>query len=73
MWDYLTESGSANVTSALYKVLSSSTVSSFLLRKYPSELEVKGVTSVNLASRTVGSKMLFSGMNKNYVEFSGKY
>ncbi len=67
MWDYPTEPDLANVTSALSKVLTSSTVSSFILGSIYSQLEVDGLSRVDVVSWTVGTRMLVSVVNKNYV------
>jgi hypothetical protein len=68
MWDYPTEPDLANVTSALSKVLTARTVSSFLLGSFHSQLEAAGLRRVDVASWMVGSKMLVSVVNKNYVD-----
>ncbi len=68
MWDYPTEPDLVNVTSVLSKVLTSSTISSFLLGSFHSKPEVIGLPRVDVASWIVGSKMLVSVVNKNYVE-----
>jgi hypothetical protein len=68
MWDYPTEPDLANVTSALSKVLTSNTVSSFLLGSFRAQLSVDGLPRVDAASWIVGSQILISVVNKNYVE-----
>lgn len=68
MWDYPTEPGIANITSALSKVLTSSTITSFLVGSFATALEVTGVGRVDGASWTVGNNMLVSIVSKNYVE-----
>ena len=71
MWDYPTEPGLANITSALSKVLTSSTVSDFLLGSFFQALEVQGVSRVDVAGWAQGNKMLISVVNKNYVNSAG--
>jgi hypothetical protein len=68
MWNYPTEPGIANITSALSKVLTSSTITSFLVGSFTTALEVTGLGRVDVASWTVGKSMLVSVVNKNYIE-----
>jgi len=67
-WDYPTEPGIANITSALSKVLTSSTITSFLVGSFTTALEATGLGRVDVASWTVGKSMLVSVVNKNYIE-----
>ncbi|CZR55943.1 uncharacterized protein PAC_05831 [Phialocephala subalpina] len=68
MWDYPTEPGIANITGELSKVLTSTLISSFLLGSFEEALEIKGLQRVDAAAWTMGSSMLVSVVNKNYVD-----
>jgi hypothetical protein len=68
MWDYPTEPGLANLTGALSKVLTSSTISSFLLGSFVEAADVTGLTRVDAAYWTLNNKTLVSVVNKNYVD-----
>ncbi|TVY68954.1 hypothetical protein LSUE1_G006159 [Lachnellula suecica] len=68
MWDWPTEPGIANITSALSKVLTSSTITSFLVGSFVTALDVSGLDRVDVTSWTVGKNMLVSVVNKNYIQ-----
>lgn len=67
MWDYPTEPGIANITGALSKILTKSSTTSFLLGSFVEALPVSGEQRIDVAAWIVGSQMLVSVVNKNYV------
>lgn len=68
MWDYPTEPGLANITGALSKVLTSTTISSYLLGSFVQAADVAGLHRVDVAYWTVNNSTLVSVVNKNYVD-----
>ncbi|KAH9219123.1 hypothetical protein DL95DRAFT_457591 [Leptodontidium sp. 2 PMI_412] len=67
MWAYPTEPGLINVTSALSKTLTSSTVTPYLLGTFPVALDVKGVSRVDATAWSLENSTLVSVVNMNYV------
>jgi hypothetical protein len=72
MWDYPSEPGIYEVTSALSKVLGSAVVGSFLLNSFwEGGLAVEGSKRVDVSAWTVGSQMLLSVVNLKYESTAG--
>jgi hypothetical protein len=71
MWDYPTEPGLANITGLLSKVLTSSTISNFLLGSFVEAADVTGLSRVDVAFWPLGNNTLISVVNKNYVDNVG--
>ncbi|CZT42723.1 uncharacterized protein RSE6_02666 [Rhynchosporium secalis] len=67
MWTYTTEPGLINITSALSKALTSSTVTPYLLGAFPVALDVEGETRVDATAWSLGDSTLVSVVNMNYV------
>lgn len=71
MWSYPTEPGLINVTSAMSKALTSSTVTPYLLGAFPVALDVMGVARVDATAWSLGNSTLISVVNMNYVPSLG--
>ena len=72
MWDYPSEPGIYEVTSALSKVLGSEVVGSFLLNSFVERtLPVVGSKRVDVSAWVVGSQMLVSVVNLKYENTAG--
>ncbi|KAL3425398.1 hypothetical protein PVAG01_02189 [Phlyctema vagabunda] len=68
MWDYPTEPGIANITSALSKVLTSTSVTKFLLGSFIQAADAQGLDRFDVATWAVGDQTLVSVVNKNYID-----
>ncbi|KAL2069317.1 hypothetical protein VTL71DRAFT_15655 [Oculimacula yallundae] len=67
MWSYPTAPGLINVTSALSKALTSTTVPSYLLGAFSVALDVQGASRIDATAWTLGNSTLVSVVNMNYV------
>lgn len=69
MWDYPSEPTLQNVTSALSKVLTVAPVSDFLTSTTPvMTLPVTGQSRIDVTAWTLGSQMLISIVNLEYID-----
>jgi hypothetical protein len=69
MWDYPTTPQLNNLTSTLSQVLTSSTITSFLLGSTATSLSpTTTAPRIDIASWQVGNKVLISVVNMNYID-----
>lgn len=68
MWDYPTEPGIDNATSALSKIITSSAITNYLLSSFVAAADVSGLQRIDVAYWTVNNNTLVSVVNKNYVD-----